>query len=33
MKTDIDKIFENYPKPHRWYATAKVVDGYIVSVK
>ena len=23
----------HYPKPHRWYATAVLVDGYIVSVK
>lgn len=23
----------HYPQPHRWYATAKLTDGYIVSVK
>lgn len=23
----------HYPKPHRWYATAEVKDGRIVSVK
>ena len=23
----------HYPEPHRWYASAVVVDGYIVSVK
>ena len=22
-----------YPQPHKWYATAKVVDGKVVSVK
>lgn len=21
-----------YPQPHRWYATAEVVDGYVVKV-
>jgi hypothetical protein len=23
----------HYPEPHRWYAEAKVKDGFIVSVK
>lgn len=23
----------HYPEPHRWYATAVIKDGYIVSVK
>lgn len=23
----------HYPKPHRWYATCKVRDGKIISVK
>lgn len=23
----------HYPEPHKWYATVKVVDGKIVSVK
>jgi hypothetical protein len=23
----------HYPKPHRWYATGKLVDGFLVSVK
>ena len=23
----------HYPEPHRWYASAVVKDGYIVSVK
>ena len=23
----------HFPEPHRWYAQAKVVDGFIVSVK
>jgi len=23
----------HYPEPHKWYATAKVENGYIVSVK
>jgi hypothetical protein len=23
----------HYPEPHRWYAQAKVKDGYIISVK
>ena len=23
----------HYPEPHRWYASATIVDGYIVKVK
>lgn len=23
----------HYPEPHRWYASAKLVDGVVVSVK
>ena len=23
----------HYPQPHRWYATAKIENGFIVSVK
>jgi hypothetical protein len=23
----------HYPKPHRWYARAELVDGYVVKVR
>jgi hypothetical protein len=23
----------HYPKPHKWYATAEIKDGYVVKVK
>lgn len=23
----------HYPEPHKWYATAKIENGYVVSVK
>lgn len=34
-KTDGTVALEgpHYPEPHRWYATAVIKDGYIVSVK